>query len=332
MTQLFGLGNAIVDVEVNVEDAFLTAQNLPKGQMTLVDSDQIRSLTSALEGSQMHRCSGGSAANTVFAATGFGLKTSYTCKVADDVNGRYFTEEMGAAGITLNSSCLSADTTASSGQCLVMISDDAERTMCTDLGISATLADRDLDEAQLSKAEIYYVEGYLSSSEEGTAAAMAAHTVASANNVRTAVSLSDISMVTIFKENLLRILGNGVHSLFCNEEEALSWASTDRLDVAIAELKDIAQEVYITLGANGSAVIDQAGHQQQAPGLAVSPVDTNGAGDIYAGACLAARCQGAESIDAARFANHAAAHLITQYGARLKTLQAYAELRKSFGQ
>ena len=184
--------------------------------------------------------------------------------------------------------------------------------MCTDLGISASLADRDLDEAQLSKAEIYYVEGYLSSSEEGTAAAMAAHaTVASANNVRTAVSLSDISMVTIFKENLLRILGNGVHSLFCNEEEALSWASTDRLDVAIAELKDIAQEVYITLGANGSAVIDQAGHQQQAPGLAVSPVDTNGAGDIYAGACLAARCQGAESIDAARFANHAAARLLS---------------------
>ena len=79
-------------------------------------------------------------------------------------------------------------------------------------------------------------------------------------------------------------------------------------------------------------MIDQAGHQQQAPGLAVSPIDTNGAGDIYAGACLAARSQGAESIDAARFANHAAAHLIAQYGARLKTLQAYAELKKSFGQ
>ena len=138
-------------------------------------------------------------------------------------------------------------------------------------------------------------------------------------------------MVTIFKDNLLRILGNGVHSLFCNEEEALNWAGTDRLDVAIAELKDIAQEVYITLGAKGSAVVDQHGHQQQAPGLSVSPIDTNGAGDIYAGACLAARCQGAETIDAARFANHAAAHLITQYGARLKTLEAYAELKKSFG-
>ena len=93
MTQLYGLGNAIVDVEVDVEESFLTSQNLPKGHMTLVDSDQIRTLTSALEGSQMHRCSGGSAANTVFAATGFGLSTSYTCKVADDVNGRYFTRK-----------------------------------------------------------------------------------------------------------------------------------------------------------------------------------------------------------------------------------------------
>ncbi|NCF33708.1 MAG: adenosine kinase [Proteobacteria bacterium] len=330
MTELYGLGNAIVDVEVSIEDSFLTSQKLPKGQMTLVDSEQISTLTSAIDGSEMHRCSGGSAANTVFAATGFGLTASYTCKVANDINGRYFTEEMGAAGIVLNPNCMSDDETASSGQCLVMISDDAERTMCTDLGVSASLAATDLDEARLSNAEIFYVEGYLSSSGEGTNAAIAAHAIAEANGVKTAVSLSDISMVTIFKENLLRILGNGVNSLFCNEEEALSWASTDRLDVAIAELKDVANEVYITLGAKGSTFIDHHGHQQQAPGLAVSPIDTNGAGDIYAGACLAARCQGAEGIDAARFANHAAAHLITQYGARLETLQAYSELKRSF--
>lgn len=329
MTHLYGLGNAIVDVEVNVEDSFLTSQGLPKGQMTLVDSERIRTLTAELEHSQMHRCSGGSAANTIFAATGFGLQTGYACKVANDINGRYFTEEMGAAGIALNANCLSDNATASSGQCLVMITDDAERTMCTDLGISASLATVDLDEERLSGAEYFYVEGYLSSSADGTAAAATAHAIAHANDVKSAVSLSDISMVTIFKNNLLSILGNGVHSLFCNEEEALAWASTDRLDVAIAELKDIAQEVYVTLGAKGSVVIDQHG-QQQAPGLTVSPIDTNGAGDIYAGACLAARCGGANGIDAARFANHAAGFLITQYGARLKSLQAYAELKSSF--
>ena len=329
MTHLYGLGNAIVDVEVNVEDSFLTSQGLPKGQMTLVDSEQIRTLTAELEHLQMHRCSGGSAANTIFAATGFGLQTSYACKVADDINGRYFTEEMGSAGIALNANCLSDDATASSGQCLVMITNDAERTMCTDLGISASLATVDLDEERLREADYFYVEGYLSSSDDGTAAAVTASAIAHANDVKSAVSLSDISMVTIFKNNLLSILGNGVHSLFCNEEEALAWAGTDRLDVAIAELKDIAQEVYITIGAKGSVVIDQHG-QQQAPGLTVSPIDTNGAGDIYAGACLAARCEGAKGIDAARFANHAAGFLITQYGARLKSLQAYAELKKSF--
>ena len=146
MTQIFGLGNAIVDVEVNVEDSFLADQDLPKGQMTLVDSQQVSALTAALDGASMQRYSGGSAANTIFAAQGFGLQTSYTCKVADDINGRYFLDEMGAAGIELNPSCLSTEVGASSGQCLVMISADAERTMCTDLGISATLAAGDRDE------------------------------------------------------------------------------------------------------------------------------------------------------------------------------------------
>ena len=87
-------------------------------------------------------------------------------------------------------------------------------------------------------------------------------------------------MVTIFKANLQRILGNGVHSLFCNEEEALAWAGTDRLDVAISELKDIAEEVFVTVGARGSVIVDGQGRQQESPGHAVTPVDTNGAGDI----------------------------------------------------
>ena len=330
MTQIFGLGNAIVDVEVNVEDSFLADQGLPKGQMTLVDSQQVSALTAALDGSSMQRCSGGSAANTIFAAQGFGLQTSYTCKVADDINGHYFLDEMGSAGIGLNPTCLSTEAGASSGQCLVMISNDAERTMCTDLGISATLAASDLHEQALATAEVFYVEGYLSSSENATEAAELAHGIALTHKVKTAVSLSDISMVTIFKANLQRILGNGVHSLFCNEEEALAWASTDRLDVAISELKDIAEEVFVTVGARGSVIIDGQGRRQESPGHAVTPIDTNGAGDIYAGACLAARCQGADAVDAAKFANHAAAYLITQYGARLKTLQAYAELKSAF--
>ena len=280
MTQIFGLGNAIVDVEVNVEDSFLADQGLPKGQMTLVDSQQVSALTAALDGSSMQRCSGGSAANTIFAAQGFGLQTSYTCKVADDINGHYFLDEMGSAGIGLNPTCLSTEAGASSGQCLVMISNDAERTMCTDLGISATLAASDLHEQALATAEVFYVEGYLSSSENATEAAELAHGIALAHKVKTAVSLSDISMVTIFKANLQRILGNGVHSLFCNEEEALAWASTDRLDVAISELKDIAEEVFVTVGARGSVIIDGQSRRQESPGHAVTPIDTNGAGDI----------------------------------------------------
>ena len=124
------------------------------------------------------------------------------------------------------------------------------------------------------------------------------------------------------------MLGNGVDHLFCNEEEALDWAGSDRLDIAVAELKDIARSVNVTLGARGSLVID--GHDRwEVPGFPVKPIDTNGAGDIYAGACLAGWTAGMPPQVAARFGNFAAARLITRYGARLETMADYrAVLRR----
>jgi sugar/nucleoside kinase (ribokinase family) len=101
------------------------------------------------------------------------------------------------------------------------------------------------------------------------------------------------------------------------------------MDVAIAELKDIGREVYITLGAKGSLAVSADGIGE-APGIEVRPVDTTGAGDIYAGACLAARCEGASPVDAARFANHCAAELVTHYGARLQQQDDYLALKTRF--
>ena len=132
-------------------------------------------------------------------------------------------------------------------------------------------------------------------------------------------------MVEFCREALERILGNGVTQVYCNAEEALSWANTDRLDVAIAELKDIAPELYVTLGAEGSLAVTSSG-TSTAPGDPAKAVDTTGAGDIYAGACLAARCRGADPGAAARIANRCAAELVEHYGARLESPQAYLSL------
>ena len=136
-------------------------------------------------------------------------------------------------------------------------------------------------------------------------------------------------MVSFFRDGLTAILGNGIDTLFCNAEEALAWANTDRLDVAIAELSDIAKEVYVTLGAQGARVVSNSG-TKDVTGESHQPLDTNGAGDMFSGACLAARLQGALPEDAARFANQAAAKVIMQFGARLPTLADYHALKDRY--
>ena len=327
MVDVFGLGNAIVDTEIRVDDGFLRSQAITKGHMTLIDSETMQSLLRALDDQPRSRCSGGSAANTIYAIQAFGHATAYACKVNADEAGLFFVRDMARAGVKINQDI--AEQPNHSGQCLVMVTDDAERTMTTDLGISSALELADVDQSLLVQAKYYYVEGYLSSSVQSTDVARWCREVAQQAGIYTAVSLSDPSMVEFFRDGLTAILGNGVHTLFCNEEEALAWAGTDRLDIAVAELKDIAPELYITLGAKGStAVLD--GHAYTAEPVTVKPVDTNGAGDMYAGAVLAARVSGADPRAAARFGNHCAAELVRHFGARLPSVAAYATLRAAF--
>jgi sugar/nucleoside kinase (ribokinase family) len=136
-------------------------------------------------------------------------------------------------------------------------------------------------------------------------------------------------MVEIFREGLLDMLGNGVDHLFCNEEEALTWAGTDRIDIAVKELKDIGRALNITLGARGSLAVER-GAMREVQGFETKAIDTNGAGDIYAGAVLHGWCTGMDSAAAASFGNFAAAHLVARYGARLASPSDYQGLVSSF--
>lgn len=327
MYDVYGLGNALVDTEYRIDDDFLAQHAIAKGHMTLVEEDRMEMLIEALTELEPERMSGGSAANTIIAAQGFGAATYYSCKVADDVTGRYFLADLNTAGVHTNPNAAAAS--GKSGRCLILVTEDAERSMSTFLGVSNQLSTGEIDEAALAEARYFYVEGYLSSSPESLAAAAACRQLAENQGVETAVSLSDPSMVEHFRDNLETLLGNGVSHLFCNEEEALAWARTDRLDVAISELKDIARYCNITLGSRGSlTVID--GRQKAAPGYPATAVDTNGAGDIYAGACLYGWSTGMDHQQAASFGNYAAATLVQQYGARLKTMEQYQDVLKAF--
>jgi sugar/nucleoside kinase (ribokinase family) len=327
MYDIYGLGNALVDTEYQVDEGYLHSHGIDKGHMTLVDETRLRTLLNGLSDLPAKRISGGSAANSIYAAQGFGRSTFYSCKVANDRTGNHFLSDLSEAGVLCNWNARSS--TGTSGECLILVTPDAERSMNTFLGISTTLSEADVDLAALRQSRFFYVEGYLSSNTNSLHAAIAAKEQAEAASVKTAVSLSDTSMVNHFRESLEQMLGNGVDQLFCNEEEALNWAHTDRLDIAIGELKDIARVCNITLGAAGSlSVID--GHHKVVPGYKVHAVDTNGAGDIYAGAYLAMICKGEQPREATRFANFAAAQLVTHIGARLPSVSGYRQLLENF--
>ncbi len=327
MYDVYGLGNALVDMEYTIEDSFLADHDIAKGHMTLVEEPVMDALVDGLDGHAPTRMSGGSAANTLIAVQGFGASTFYSCKVADDDTGRHFLEDLATAGVTTNGNA--ASEAGKSGRCLVLITPDAERSMNTFLGISSALSRQELDEAALASSQYFYAEGYMSSADGSRDAAIAARELAEQAGVKTAISLSDPSMVEFFRGALEQILGNGVDHLFCNEEEALTWAGTDRLDVAVAELKDIGKNLNITLGAKGSLAVTP-GSQSMVAGFPVDAVDTTGAGDMYAGGCLYGWTQGLSAEDAAGLGNYAAATLVQALGARLKTNAAYQQTLNAY--
>lgn len=315
---VYGVGAALVDTEIEVSDADLRAMNVEKGLMTLVDEPRQAQLLAHLEGHLVHskRASGGSAANTIIAVAQFGGSAFYSCKVADDDNGRFYLQDLRTAGVEHIDG---ADRTAGiTGKCLVLITPDAERSMNTFLGISATLSEAELAPAAIKESEYVYLEGYLVTSPTGRAAAIRTREIAEQHGVKTSLSFSDPGIVGYFRDGLREMLGDRVDLLFCNRDEALSWAQTDNLEQAIAELKTIATTFAITLGADGALVYDGKQLHEIAPHK-VKAIDTNGAGDMFAGAFLYAITQGQSFPEAGRLASVAAATVVADFGPRLST-------------
>lgn len=317
---VYGLGAALVDTEIEVTDADLVAMRVEKGVMTLVDEARQHELLAHLSNHLVHsrRASGGSAANSIIGIAQFGGSTYYSCRVADDDNGRFYLEDMQAAGVD----CFQdrSNLRGITGKCLVMITPDAERTMNTFLGASASLAVSDLEPDAILASEYLYLEGYLVTSPDGRAAAIRAREIAQQNGVKTALSFSDPGIVAHFKSGLQEMIGARIDLVFCNEHEAKSWAGTDDLDTAVATLKQVARRFAITRGGDGALLFDGAQlHRVEA--FPVKPVDTNGAGDMFAGAFLYGITHGLDFPAAGRLASLSAATVVSDYGPRLTRVQ-----------
>lgn len=326
---VYGIGNALVDKEFEVTDAFLAEQGIEKGLMTLIDEERHNHLLSSLKQSfgLKKRAGGGSAANSIVAVSQFGGKAFYACKVANDEFGEFYMNDLHAAGVDTRLDQVRCSSEGKTGKCMVMVTPDAERTMNTYLGITSDFSAAELHFNELKQSKYLYVEGYLVTSDTSRAAVLEARKVAKQHGVKMAMTFSDPSMATYFKAGLVEMLGEGVDVLFCNEEEALAFTGKANLTEAIQVLKPLTQKLVITLGSEGALVVNPTSEVKIAA-QKVKPLDTNGAGDMFAGAFLYGLTQGLSDAQAGALASKAAAQIIQVYGARLDK-QVHQELLKA---
>ncbi|HEX5277546.1 MAG TPA: adenosine kinase [Fluviicoccus sp.] len=313
---LYAIGNALVDSEYLVQDDFLAGQSIEKGCMTLIDGDRQSVLLAALNRHTAcaKRASGGSAANSVIAFSAFGGQAFYACKVADDDNGAFYLDDLRAAGV--RAPAHARVTGGVTGTCVVMVTPDAERTMNTHLGITAEMSASELDLAALEDASFLYIEGYLATSPSARHAVATAREIAARRGIPTALTFSDPAMVQYARGGLTEMLADGVDILFCNESEAMLWSGAVTLDEAIRDLHRISPLVVITRGAQGAVVSRE--HQQTAIApFPVKAVDSNGAGDAFAGAFLFGLSRGWSLADCGRLASRTAAQVVSRFGPRL---------------
>lgn len=312
---VYGLGNALVDMEFEISDDFLNQNRIDKGVMTLVDENQQHQLIEQLDAFEGNKASGGSAANTLIAVSSMGGSSYYSCKVADDDLGHFYLNDLKSAKVDCNME--GKHKGGITGKCLVMVTPDAERTMHTFLGVSSELSPYEVSEEAIKNSSYCYLEGYLTTSDTGKAANIEARTIAEANNVKTALTFSDPFVVEFFREGFTETIGDGIDLLFCNEAEALSYTQKDSIEEAAEVIKTFSKTFAITLGAKGAAIYDGSELIQIQPN-AVTAVDSNGAGDLFAGAFMYGLTHGKSFEEAGILASKASSIIVSQFGPRLK--------------
>ena len=315
---LFGIGSAIVDTEVLVTDKFLKENKIQKGSMTLVTESYQNQLIGALKEKKINFSSksGGSICNSIVTATMLGTKSYFCGKLSNDSNGDLFMRDLSSAGVGFFAGEREPGVT---GRCLVLITDDSERTMCTFLGSSEQMTESDIQLQILTGSQWFFIEGYLLANPVLSQALMDAVKSAKACGVRVALSLSDSSMVQNFKREFLKLISFGVDLIFCNRSEAFEISNSNTSDGAAEVMKSLSESFVITEGADGALICD-GDKIFRVKAKDVRPVDTTGAGDMFAGAFMNGILSNCDDYKlAGEFASVCAGKVVTQFGPRLNS-------------
>ena len=328
---LCSIGSALVDITFQIEDDFLERnkeRGISKGGMTLIDKRDQYDLIQALNesGKEPGKACGGSATNSVVAASLFGSNCFMSCIVGDDENGRFYLEDLTSNGIGHSSDQIKSENP--SGQCLVMVSDDAERTMCTNLGINSEFSPKNVDEVVIRNSSFILLEGYLIASPEGFNSFKKAFDLAKEHDVKVALSLSDVFIVSSFKNELKELITTKCDLIFCNEAEAAEFAGYDQEEAIFSFFKEYTPNLLITKGAEGCIGYDKE-CSFSVPGVKVDAVDSNGAGDMFAGAVINSLNEGKDLKKSAEFGCYASSKIVQNSGPRLRSEQ-YKKIKETF--
>lgn len=309
-----GIGNALVDIEVLVEDDLVESLGIVKGGMTLSTVDDQIKILDAVTDRARKISSGGSAANTIHGIGAMGGKGYYLGRVADDEYGRHYTEDMRACGVGFPGPDAAQQGT---GTCVVLITPDSERTMLTHLGISSELHPDNVDETIIEKCRAVYIEGYLWTGEETRQAAEKMADTAKKAGVPVSFTLSDAFIVNSFRAALEDFIRWKVDILFCNDVEARAMFETDDTDYAFEQLRGMVDTLFLTRGKEGAWACN-ASHKKVVIGsFPVQAVDTTGAGDLFAGGALFGLTRDLPLKDAGILGSYCASQVVSHMGGRL---------------
>jgi fructokinase len=311
--KILGIGNAIVDVFVKVDDNFLSKNNLTKGSMKLIEKDEFETLKDTIKIEKIE--AGGSVANTMAGISYLGGNSSFIGKVNSDEFGRIYKKSL--KKIKVNFPYSEKTENLSTGASIIFITPDSERTMCTYLGISSQLSKNDIDEKHIKDHELIFLEGYLW--DKGISEEMFKHVInlAKKNNNEIAMSLSDIFCVTRHRNDFFKLLMNDLNILIGNENEINELVQKDNLLDSINELKKTKKIIVITRSENGSLAILN-NEIIKCESIKIEKVlDLTGAGDLFASGFLKEYLDKSNIKKCLKTGSDLAAKIIQKIGARL---------------
>jgi sugar/nucleoside kinase (ribokinase family) len=310
---VLGIGNAIVDVIARADDAFLAANGLGKGAMTLIDEARAEALYGLMGPGR--ESSGGSAGNTIAGIASLGGKAAYIGLVRDDQLGGIFRHDIRAAGVAFDTPAAKAG--PSTARCLIFVTPDAQRTMQTYLGACVELGPEQVDEKQVAAAQITYLEGYLWDKPAAKDAFRKAVDVAHKAGRKVSLTLSDSFCVGRHRAEFRDLVDNHVDVLFANEAEILSLYETAKFEDVLPHLRAKTSRIAaVTRSEKGSVTIGNGEVHAVPAQPGVKVIDTTGAGDLYAAGFLAGLTTAKDLATCAKLGSICAGEIISHYGAR----------------